>query len=195
MLSCAISASTVGSNSSRLDDPEKLEIASRRLITFLKNKSSKANVEAKKSDDDAVSPRVINGADAQAGLYPWYVSIWGNCGGSLISPEYVLTAAHCLPNWSPAMGGSVNVGLLCGQWDDENNSNCGQKMEIIEIEDVVLHSGFPSFIFENPLDPDDTIDWVDDIALIKLRNKSTIKPVQMDLDGVSQIYLPGRKAI
>lgn len=40
------------------------------------------------------APMIVNGRNAPKGAWPWQISL-GGCGGTLISPQWVLSAAHC----------------------------------------------------------------------------------------------------
>ncbi|KAL4676228.1 hypothetical protein H8959_010373 [Pygathrix nigripes] len=72
---------------------------------------------------------IVGGCDVSARRYPWQVSLrfysmkglWERiCGGSLIHPEWVLTAAHCLgPEELEACAFRVQVGQLRLYEDDQ----------------------------------------------------------------------------
>jgi secreted trypsin-like serine protease len=54
------------------------------------------------AESSRVRGKIVNGESAEAGRFPWQVSLRAfsersvsMCGGSIISNEYILTAAHC----------------------------------------------------------------------------------------------------
>ncbi|XP_022524970.1 serine protease 33 isoform X1 [Astyanax mexicanus] len=63
-----------------------------------------------------VQSRIVGGTDASEGHWPWQVDIQKKsehiCGGTLISENWVLSAAHCFPNPSDVSPYNVYAGRL-----------------------------------------------------------------------------------
>ncbi|MCK5893318.1 MAG: serine protease [Endozoicomonadaceae bacterium] len=65
--------------------------------------------------DDASSLRIIGGRDVMHGKQPWQASLQDSkehfCGGSLIAPQWILTAAHCLSGYTEETLGDIEIQL------------------------------------------------------------------------------------
>ena len=94
-----------------------------------------------------------------------------------MSPEYVLTTAHCVREDEAALEclGRYQIGALCATCGPNAVSNCGQKMENFGISKITKN---PSYITDN----------VDsDFALIRLDGGSSITPVAIDRGDISSL--------
>lgn len=73
------------------------------------------------------SSRIIGGQPAAQGRWPWMVALHDlegkqfHCGGSVISSQFILTAAHCLEkNLKVAVAGEHNLGASDGSEQERN---------------------------------------------------------------------------
>ncbi|XP_054877304.1 serine protease 27-like [Poeciliopsis prolifica] len=96
--------------------------------------------------------RIIGGQDAQLGEWPWQVyfaTADSFCGGSLISNEWVLTAAHCITR-----DDLNNTEVQLGDVQLDNSSNSTKVTR--RLSKIICHPEYDSSTFEN------------DICLLKL---------------------------
>ncbi|XP_028513970.1 transmembrane protease serine 9 [Exaiptasia diaphana] len=105
--------------------------------------------------------RVIGGETAAPNSWPWQVSVafasWHVCGGSLIAPMWVVTAAHCLADYPfPDMYKAVLGGhkLYGGN----------QYQQIIPVKALHIHKLYSPKTMEN------------DIALLELKRPVILSP-------------------
>ncbi|EPY85068.1 chymotrypsinogen B precursor [Camelus ferus] len=74
--------------------------------------------------------RIINGEDAVPGSWPWQVSLQDStgfhfCGGSLISEDWVVTAAHC--------GVTTSDVVVAGEFDQGSDAEDIQVLTIAKV--------------------------------------------------------------
>ena len=115
--------------------------------------------------------RIVGGSNAPVAEYPWFTRLidrsggWAGCGGMLVAPEYVLTAAHCVSpstGWSASQA-AVEIGSVCPQ----ESNNCGQPKQTVNVQSITPHPDYNSFTSDN------------DFALVKLVSKANTSPVAM----------------
>ncbi|CAB3260968.1 unnamed protein product [Arctia plantaginis] len=109
-----------------------------------------------KAECGRVSPEafqlVIDGKEAKRGELPWHVGVYRKaadtleqiCGGSLVSNNVVISAAHCF--WSdtikvlPASNYKVGIGKLYRSWDSKRDVGV-QKSDVKQIKIPSLFQG------------------------------------------------------
>jgi secreted trypsin-like serine protease len=133
--------------------------------------------------------KIVGGELVQPNKYPWFTMLMyvsGNqqirqgCGGMLVSSEYVLTAAHCIDS-DMRNNGAVRVGAFRPPYQPTNNG--GQPLEFIRLDRVITHPDYNSRSLDN------------DYALLRLDTASSITPVPLDKNSLSNSYPSGEKYI
>ncbi|MCB2401811.1 trypsin-like serine protease (plasmid) [Rhizobium ruizarguesonis] len=141
--------------------------------------------------------RVIGGQAAKKGEWPWQVKILapdpeqrgrfgGHCGGSLIAPRWILTAAHCVTSGRSGKQDLFARDLLIVEGKskiDKVISVDGPDKPGLAVEDVIIHEDFDRKVFAN------------DIALIKLSDPAKSKPAILASASDDEVEAAGHPAV
>jgi secreted trypsin-like serine protease len=122
--------------------------------------------------DSGLSPQIIGGEEAVPGAWPWVAALidsrYANavngwyCGGTLIQPDWVLTAAHCTYSRGniPMLPSAIDVVLGRHRLSDAN----GERIPVVEI---IRHPNYNSATYNF------------DVALLRLSQPSSYESLDL----------------
>ncbi|KPH96731.1 Trypsin [Actinobacteria bacterium OK074] len=153
--------------------------------------TAKSSMSASTSSSSAISPKIIGGTETTITTAPWMAQLWyyddkGTtttaddvgffCGGTVVSPTKILTAAHCVKGYNWKANGAVVTGTA-------------------DLADDDLHGGTASGVWYQWNHPSYNAATIDnDVAILTLANPITAKPIPMTTTADTASYKAGTSA-
>ncbi|MFD2688093.1 trypsin-like serine protease [Streptomyces phyllanthi] len=147
------------------------------------------------SSDSPIDAKIIGGSETTITSAPWMAQLWYYdedqdlgffCGGAVIAPTKILTAAHCVDGYDWHANGTVITGtsqLPTTVTNDDGSTSTD------------FHGGTLSGVWrqwDHPSYDEDTID--NDIAVLTLPNPVKATPIKMTTSGDTASYAEGTQA-
>ena len=178
--------------------PDRIKVAPDLYLQSADAATGDAGAQRSEPSPPGRSGRIVGGVPATASQYPWQAAVAYNdalyvgngfqrqfCGGTLVAPNVVITAAHCLyDNPDPGgFGAPNNFESFTGR--TTLSSAEGQVHEWVDYYFFTDGGGNPLF---NPV----TYDY--DAVFVVLASSSSSPPVQVAGSTESAIWAPGQPA-
>ncbi|MFT7838370.1 serine protease [Saccharothrix sp. BKS2] len=122
--------------------------------------------------------RVVGGGRVAIADHPWVVYLADSngyqfCGGTLVAPDKVVTAAHCAVNMTPR-----NARVVVGREDKESRQG-----RVVRLNEVWVH---PDYV---------AADRGADVAVLTLRERVPNQPLPLAGPEDDELYAPGTEAL
>ncbi|MFF6997338.1 trypsin-like serine protease [Streptomyces sp. NPDC008313] len=160
-------------------------------------KSSLSADTSAQTSGSRIDPKIIGGSETTITSAPWMAQLWyfddrgttdeGDdlgffCGGAVVSPTKILTAAHCVKGYDWHANGAIVT-------------NSSQLPTTDASGDTDLHGGTVSGVWRQWNHPSYSASTIDnDIAVLTLPNPVTAKPIRMTTSTDTASYASGTQA-